>query len=70
MIAESCVPGINTDNYDLIFEEQIVIPSLATNNKLIDLVESNIFSVEDKTFYFGSTIPNKDSEGITEAFKI
>ncbi len=70
LIAESCIPGINTTNYDLIFEEQIVMQSLSTNNKMIDQVESNIFCVEDKTFYFGSTIPNKESIGIFERFKI
>lgn len=34
------------------------------------MVESNIFSIDDKTFYFGSTIPNKETEGIFERFKI
>ena len=34
------------------------------------MVESNIFSIEDKTFYFGSAIPDKEGDGITETFKI
>jgi hypothetical protein len=44
--------------------------SSGTNSKIIDMVESNIFSIDDKTFYFGSTIPNKETEGIFERFKI
>jgi len=43
---------------------------LGGNSRMIDMVESNVFSVEDKTFYFGSTIPNKESDGIFERFKI
>ena len=44
--------------------------SMTTNNKMIDKVDSNIFCIEDRTFYFGSSIPNKNSLGIFERFKI
>ena len=44
--------------------------NFASGDKMIDMVDSNVFSVEDKTFYFGSTIPSKDAEGIFERFKI
>jgi hydrocephalus-inducing protein len=27
VVAESCIPGINTDRFDSIFEEQLVLPS-------------------------------------------
>jgi hypothetical protein len=37
---------------------------------MIDLVESNIFSVEEKTFYFGTLIPSQHPDGITENIKI
>jgi len=44
--------------------------NFASGDKMIDMVDSNVFSVEDKTFYFGSTIPNKETEGIFERLKI
>lgn len=31
LIGESCIPGILTDNFEAIFEEQIVVPSQASN---------------------------------------
>lgn len=34
------------------------------------MVNSNIFSIEEKIFYFGTLIPSKNPEGITEKFKI
>jgi hypothetical protein len=37
---------------------------------MLDCLNSNIFSVEEKTFYFGSLIPSKHPDGITERFKI
>jgi len=27
LMGESCIPGINNENFDAIFEEQIVVPS-------------------------------------------
>jgi len=70
VLAESCVPGINTENYDSIFEEQIVVPSLNSGNDMLEMVNSNVFSVEEKTFYFGTLIPSKHPDGIIEKIKI
>jgi hydrocephalus-inducing protein len=70
VVAESCVPGINTQNFESIFEEQIVVPSLTSGNKMMTQLKSNVFSVEEKTFYFGSIIPSKHPNGIVEKFKI
>jgi hypothetical protein len=28
MVGESCIPGIQTDNYQSIFEEQVVVSSI------------------------------------------
>jgi hypothetical protein len=33
---------------------------------MIDLVNSNIFAVDEKTFYFGTLIPSQNPEGVTE----
>lgn len=70
VVAESCIPGINTENFASIFEEQIVIPSLATAQNVQEQVSSNVFSIEEKTFYFGTVVPSKNPNGIEEQFKI
>lgn len=37
---------------------------------MMKMLNSNVFSVEEKTFYFGQIIPSKYPNGITEKFKI
>jgi len=34
------------------------------------MLNSNVFSIEEKTFYFGTLIPSKHPQGIIERFKI
>ena len=70
VIAESCIPGINIENYDSIFEEQIVVPSLISGQNIAPLLNSNVFSIEEKTFFFGTLVPSKSPDGIIEKFKI
>ena len=70
IVAESCIPGINTENYASIFEEQIVIPSLSGSQNVQEQVNSNVFAIEEKTFYFGTIVPSKNPQGISEQFKI
>ena len=70
VIAESCVPGINTENYDSIFEEQIVVPSVTSGQNIAPLLSSNVFAIEEKTFFFGTLVPSKHPDGIIEKFKI
>ena len=71
ILGEACVPGIDTLNYDSIFEEQIVVPSLnSTGLNIQDVVNANVFSTEDKTFYFGQLIPAKFPQGTQERFKL
>ena len=75
VIAESCIPGINTENYDSIFEEQIVVPSLISGQNIAPLLNSNVYSIEEKTFYFGTLVPSKPpagnpDKGMIEKFKI
>ena len=71
ILGEACVPGIETSNFDSIFEEQMVVPSLnATGLNIQDVVNANVFSTEDKTFYFGQLIPSKYPEGTQERFKL
>jgi hydrocephalus-inducing protein len=69
---ESCIPMINNSNFELIFEEQIVVPSLnSTGRNIQDIVNSNIFATEERCFYFGTVIPSKNSnEDVKEKFKI
>lgn len=70
VIAESCIPGINTENYDSIFEEQIVVPSLTSGQNIASFLNSNVFTIEEKIFYFGTLVPSKNPEGVVEKFKI
>jgi len=70
VVAESCIPGINTESFASIFEEQIVIPSLAGSQNVQEQVNSNVFAIEEKTFYFGTVVPSKNPQGIEEQFKI
>jgi hydrocephalus-inducing protein len=71
LCAESCVPCLETQNFRVIFEEQVVTQSLtSTGINIQSVVNSNIFSIEDNAFYFGNIVPTQNPEGITERIKI
>ena len=70
VVAESCIPGINIENYDSIFEEQIVIPSFNAMQSMQESLNSNVFAVEEKIFFFGTLVPSKNPDGVIEKFKI
>lgn len=70
LIGESCIPGIQTDNFEAIFEEQIVVPSQSSNQNITAMINSNVFFYEEKMFSFGTLVPSKSPEGICEKFKI
>lgn len=71
ILGESCVPGIETNNFNSIFEEQMVVPSLnSTGMNIQDILNKNVFSIEEKTFYFGHFIPSKYPNGVQERFKL
>ncbi|GBG33770.1 Hydrocephalus-inducing protein-like [Hondaea fermentalgiana] len=66
LAGESHVPGINTDNYDSIFEEQGVVRSLDPT-----MHECGVFSKEENIFTFGAVIHTAvPAQGICERFKI
>lgn len=67
-IGESCIPGIITEDFESIFEEQIVVAS--SNQSMTQMINSNIFAVEEKCFLFGTLFPSKNPDGIVEKFKI
>ena len=46
IVAESCIPGINTEGFESIFEEQLVLPSQQHTGNITNLVKSNVFFVE------------------------
>jgi hydrocephalus-inducing protein len=70
VVAESCIPGIAAEAYESIFEEQIVVASLSSGQNIANLINSNVFSIEEKTFFFGTLVPSKAPEGTLEKFKI
>ena len=60
IIGESCIPSIESNNFRSIFEEQIVTQSLnSTGINIQQVVNGNVFSIRDNTFYFGNIIPSK-----------
>ena len=69
-MAESCIPGINTDTFESIFEEQLVMPSQQHSANITNEVKSNVFFVEERIFNFGTLVPSKVPEGIIEKIKI
>lgn len=70
VIAESCIPGINTQRFDSIFEEQLVLPSQQHSTSVMKEVKSNVFFVEERVFNFGTLVPSKEPQGIVERIKI
>ncbi len=71
LVGESCVPGINIEDVQSIFEEQMVISSFdpsATNVQSV--VSKSIFALEENVFWFGTLIPSRDTKGQVEKFKI
>ena len=71
LLAESCIPAINSHNFEVIFEEQIVVPTMNASGKPIqDIVNSNVFATDERCFYFGTIVPAKHPEGVKERFKI
>lgn len=63
--AESCIPGINVDDLDALFEEQTVIPSLGHS-----INASSLYAIQERVFWFGTLIASKVPEGVVEKFKI
>jgi len=69
-IGESCIPGINCLSYENIFEEQVVVQSMTASQQVTSLINSNVFFLEEKVFFFGTLVPSNFPDGIFEKFKI
>jgi hypothetical protein len=61
--------SLNQD-FDQIFEEQTVIPSLDPAVNTQTIISSSIYSIQEKLFWFGTLIASKNPEGCKERFKI
>jgi hypothetical protein len=66
LVGESCYPGINTTNFDDIFEEQSVIPKTDGSEGQ----QVALFIEEEKRFTFGAIVPSSHPKGMPEKFKI
>eukprot|EP00937_MAST-01D_sp_MAST-1D-sp2_P000047 g47.t1 len=66
LVGESCFPGINTTDFDDIFEEQAVIPKLEPGEE----VPGAHFVEQEQRFDFGSIVPSSYPKGVPEKFKI
>ena len=69
LAGESCIPGVNTWDFDMIFEEQTVIPSLAITH-IQKMLSSKVFAQEENVFLFGTQVSSKNHEGVAEKFKL
>ena len=70
LVAESCIPSIDTKDFDNIFEEQTVLPSLNPDINRQNIITSGIYGIEERVFWFGTVIASKNKDGVTEKFKI
>lgn len=60
--AESCVPGINARDFDIIFEEQQVVQKLDVHG-----IAGGIFAKDERVFTFGTVMAHSR---VTEKFRI
>lgn len=70
LVSESCIPGINTENFESIFEEQLVLQNQTQSGQIESLIKSNVFLVDERVFNFGTLVPSKNPDGIVEKIKI
>ncbi|KAE9352056.1 Hydrocephalus-inducing protein [Phytophthora rubi] len=80
LVGESCYPGINTTDYDNIFEEQTVVRSLGVesampsstlrNGAFPGSIQAVTFAEKEKIFSFGPLITAANWKGTVERFKI
>ncbi|ORY39534.1 hypothetical protein BCR33DRAFT_853320, partial [Rhizoclosmatium globosum] len=57
LVAEDCIPGINTTDFVSIFEEQTVCKRLELFN-----TQSNVYAEEDRVFYFGAFLAGQQAQ--------
>ncbi|KAJ3408149.1 hypothetical protein HDU80_006663 [Chytriomyces hyalinus] len=68
LVAEDCIPGINTADFSSIFEEQTVCKRLELFN-----MQSNVYAEEDRVFYFGAFLAGHQAQvrfKISNPFKV
>lgn len=81
LIGESCYPGINSTDFDSIFEEQIVVRSTDFDSTLAGGAAAKshrgtptppgvVFAEKEKIFSFGAIIAAANAKGSAERFKI
>ncbi len=57
LLAESCVPGINTSDFGAIFEEQQLVKRIDMNK-----IKSNVYATDDRVLLFYSVILGQVAE--------
>ena len=70
LVAESCIPGIETNDFDNIFEEETVLQSLGPDISRQSIVSNGIYGIDEKVFWYGTIIPSKYPKGVTKRFKL
>lgn len=70
LMAESCIPGIFTKDYKMIFEEQTNLKNLQMVEDNVDIMNYSTFFEDENTFDFGTLIVSKSVNGLQERIKI
>ena len=74
LMGESCIPGINTEDFESIFEEQAVVRRIeptADDENMTGIASGGVFAEEQRMFNFGSIVPSScGPRGVVERFKI
>jgi hydrocephalus-inducing protein len=78
VVGESCIPGIDAESFESIFEEQSVVPRLEFNEVETDDPDYangpkriSMYAEEQGTFSFGAVVPSQSGKlGVAERLKI
>lgn len=81
LVGESCYPGINSTDFDSIFEEQFVVRPMdfdstpagvaaSKSHRGVSTSQGVVFAEKEKVFSFGAIIAAASAKGSVERFKI
>lgn len=69
-MAESCIPGITTSDFKMIFEEQSTLKNLQMLEEDEEVMNYSTYFEDENLFDFGTLIVSKYPNGVQERIKI
>jgi len=70
LTVESCYPGIVTNDWRGIFEEQVVVQSISNRKAASDPIFGTMFVQDEKALHMGAVVCSSHSKGVVERIKI